>query len=123
MDEELPSLRDGSVKLVAYTIVSVKRDEERVMPGGEGTIVVTENMTGAAFVSWIVARYVQSEGYRKDAYPGLADAEKERKASEEQKYLRVYYVVSHRWPREPLRFEEREVEALGGIRDALGGTV
>jgi hypothetical protein len=121
MDESPPSLEDDLVKLVAYTIVSVKRDEERVMPGGEGTIVFTESMTGAAFVSWIIARYMQSETYRKDAYRGLTGAERERKEREERKYLRVYYVVSHTWPREPMKFEEREVEALAEIRDALGG--
>jgi hypothetical protein len=37
----------------------------------------------------------------------------------ELKYLRVYYVVSHRWPREPMKFEEREIGVLRGIRNNL----
>lgn len=117
----IDDLSDDTVKLVAYTIVSVKRDEERVMPGGEGTLVVTDGMSGEAFVTWIIAKYMQSEEFRKDAYPGLGREEWEKRARAERKYLRVHYVVSRRWPRQPLKFEERQTEALGEIRDALAG--
>jgi len=37
-------LEDEMVKLVAYTIVSVRRDAEHVMPEGEGTFIVTDSM-------------------------------------------------------------------------------
>ena len=123
MSEDLSfdNLSDNAVKLVAYTIVSVMRDEERVMPGGEGTLVVTDGMSREAFVGWIIAKYMQSEKFRQDAYPGVSGEEREKRARAERKYLRVHYVVSHRWPRQPLKFEERETEALSEIRDALTG--
>jgi len=104
------SLEDGMVKLVGYAIVSVKRGEEQVMPGGEGTIVVTANMTAEAFIAWMIGRYIGSEDYQK-----MSETERQS----HQKYLRVHYNVTRRWPREPIRFEERQIEELDQIRQAL----
>jgi hypothetical protein len=107
-------LSDNLVKLVAYTIVSVKRGEERVLPKGTDQIIITSNLSGEAFTTLIIARYFQSQGYN--------DLEENEKVQEEErKYLRVHYVVSRRWPREPLKFEERQIDALNGIRDVLAG--
>jgi hypothetical protein len=53
------SLADGGVKLVAYFIVSVKRDRERVMPNSADTIIVTSTMTDDAFVAYAIGRYLQ----------------------------------------------------------------
>lgn len=123
-DEEkesaLNSLADDMVKLVAYTIVSLKRGHERVMTGGEGTVIVTDNMTGKAFISWILAKYLQEEVEVKE--PGNPPARKPRAetlTAGELKYLRVYYVVSTRWPRFSLAFESEQVKVLKGIRDEL----
>lgn len=112
-------LQDDTVKLIAYTIVSLKRDLERIMDGGKDSIVITENMTGEAFASWILAKYLQQ------TVPDPADPKNKVPRSklihpDELKYLRVYYVVSHRWTREPMKFEEREIGVLEGIRDRLG---
>src|SRR5437660_745042 len=92
-ESALNSLADDMVKLVAYTIVSLKRGAERVMKGGEGTVIVTDNMTGKAFVSWILAKYLQEEVN----VPGPLPVKKARAdilSPGELKYLRVYYVVS-----------------------------
>jgi hypothetical protein len=128
LDESLPiySLNDDTVKLVAYAIVSIKRDRERVMPEGEGTIIVTDPMSGRAFTSWIIASYAQARRAKaeKEADPGRSkqlQKDLERDLRVEGKYLRVYYVVSHRWTREPLEFEERQVTVLEQIRDACSG--
>lgn len=128
LDDSLPiyGLNDDTVKLVAYTIVSIKRDVERVMPEGEGTIIVTDPMSGRAFTSWIIARYAQARRAtaEKEADPGSGkqlQTDLERELTVEGRYLRVYYVVSHRWPREPLDFEERQVAVLEQIRDASAG--
>ncbi|HEY6253581.1 MAG TPA: hypothetical protein VI685_26785 [Candidatus Angelobacter sp.] len=117
-DSELDSLEDDMVKLVAYTIVSLRRGHERVMDGGEGTMIVTDSMTGRAFISWIIARYLQQEvtipcnakpkQLRSDVIP-----------PGELKYLKVYYVVSKRWPRHSLAFEQDQVAVLKEIRDGL----
>jgi hypothetical protein len=116
-------LSDDTVKLVAYTIVSLKRDVERVMTEGEGTIIVSDSMSGRAFTSWIIARYAQARRAKaeKEVDPvrrRQLETELERDFRADGKYLRVYYVVSHRWHREPLEFEEREVAVLEQIRDA-----
>lgn len=108
------SLDDDMVKLVAYTIVSLKRNKERVMPRGAGTIVVTERMTGEAFSSWIIARYLQSSDYR-------TLSEEEKLSRGEERYLRVDYVVSRRWQRLPSTFEEDQLATLEGVRDAISG--
>jgi hypothetical protein len=114
----LISLEDDAVKLIAYTIVSLKRNKERIMDGGKDSVIVTDNMTGEAFTSWIMAKYLQQ------LVPDPKDNKKKVPRSklidpDELKYLRVYYVVSHRWPREPLKFEEREINVLQGIRNHL----
>jgi len=113
----LTNLRDDMVKLVAYTIVSLKRDDEKIMEAGQASVIVTDNMTGDDFSSWILAKYLQQE-----VDPGNGRPKTTRGKSidpEDLKYLRVYYVVSNRWPRQPMDFEEREVEWLGKIRDAM----
>ena len=108
----LSSLNDDMVKLIAYTIVSLKRNEERIMPGGTDQILVTDNMSGETFASWMIARYLQSEDYKK------LDPSK-KLSKEDEKYLRLDYVVRRRWPRQPLRFEERQVELLRQIGGAI----
>jgi len=96
-------LDDEMVKLVAYSIVSLKPDDERMMPEGAGQIVVARRMSGDDFASWTLAKYVQEQA---------VDAG-------ELKYLRVYFVVSTRWPREDRKFEERHVSALREIQQAM----
>jgi hypothetical protein len=108
----LDDLNDDTVKLVAYTIVSVKRDKERVLPKGTDQIVIASNLSSEGFTSMIIAQYFQSQNYK-----DLAEDEKVKE--DDRKYLRVHYVVSRRWPREPIRFEERHIDVLAGIRDAI----
>ena len=113
------SLNDDMVKLVSYTIVSIKRDAERLMPGGTDSLLVTDNMSGETFAAWMIARYLQSDDYKKlleDSRKKLVK-EKERFLEEDEKYLRIDYVVRRRWLRQPLQFEERQVEVLRQIRD------
>lgn len=105
-------LEDEMVKLVSYTIVSIKRGAERIMPGGMGAVIVTDSMTREAFISWVVASYLQSKAY-------AALSSKERLSEEDRKYLRVDYAVPRRWSREPLDFEERQIAVLDEINDAL----
>lgn len=92
-------LDDDFVKLVGYSIVSVRRGRERHVKGGSQ--VIARRMTREAFTSWMIARNADS------IEPG------------EEPYLRVHFTVANRWPREPLEFEERQLAELAGIRDAL----
>ena len=113
----LDDLQDDNVKLIAYTIVSLKPDNERIMDGGQKSVVITENLTGETFVSQTLAGYLQEPVV--DLKSPTRVPRSKLIDSEELKYLRVYYVVSNRWPREPRRFKEREIQALKGIRDEL----
>src|SRR5215469_13605328 len=60
-ENALTNLEDDTVKLVAYTIVSLKRDDERIMDGGQASVIVKERMTGTAFIGWILAKYLQQQ--------------------------------------------------------------
>src|ERR1700680_67146 len=106
------SLEADDVKLVAFTMVSIRRGAERALPGplAAGMTVVTDSQTGEAFVGWVIARYL-----------GALSGEERRALQQDLRYLRVDWVVSHRWPREPLEFERRQVEALSAIRGTLAG--
>jgi len=122
----LTNLEDDMVKLVAYTIVCLRRDKERIMDGGQDSVIVTDNMTGEAFTSMIIAKYLQEEvddpnddtGKKKISRIEWIKLKPEWEL-DDLRYLRVYYVVSHRWPREPLDFEERQIDWLQKIRDVM----
>jgi len=95
-------LRSDEVKLVEYSIVSVRRGHERILPKGIGEVMVTGSMTREGFTAWIVA-----------CYPHLHEV-----PPEDRRYLRVYYRVLTRWPRgRPGR--GRRLAVLEGIRDAI----
>lgn len=103
---------NDDVKLVGYSIISLKRGAERVLPGSGNSMIVTDNISEKDFVSWVIARYLQSEMYAKLK-------QEEKLTEEDKKYLFVDYTVKRRWERNPLEFEEEQIEELEGIRDAL----
>lgn len=96
-------LSNDLVKLVSYSIVSIERDRERKLYEGEK--IVTDNMTGEAFATWMIAEFVQE-------YP-------HRVTHEEKKYLRVYYSVLDSWVRESLHYEQKQLDILAGIERAI----
>jgi hypothetical protein len=107
----LTNLADDQIKLVAYTIVCTKPTKERIMPGGQGSLVITDNLTEDQFVAYVIARYLRPE---KGSPPDVGDVFDKQT---DWKYLRVHYVVSARWPKEPLNADQRQAEALEEIRD------
>jgi hypothetical protein len=128
MDKDL---RDDMLKLVRYKVLFVKRDYEHAFPEQED--LVSENMGGEAFAAWKVAEFIQrlglgetrvperwrkylGEGYVEDVgghlvLRGLPE--------EDKKYLRVYFEVLGRYPREKFRYEQDRVSVLEEIRDRL----
>jgi len=124
-------LRDDMLKLVRYKILFVKREYEHAFPEKED--LVSDNMDGAAFTAWKVAEFIQSlqghgdpvkvpakwveKGYPEPPYAkggnltGLPDWDK--------KYLRVYYEVLERYPREKFKYEEQQIRVLEQIRDKM----
>ena len=122
-------LRDDMLKLVRYKVLFVKREYEHAFPEQED--LVSENMDGAAFTAWKVAEFIQRlqrrprevrvpgrwgrgypEGHREGEWlTGLPDDDK--------KYLRVYYEVMDRYPREKFKYEEQQISVLREIRDEI----
>ena len=66
MSTDFQNLNDDMVKLVAYAIVSVRRGHERILDGGEGTLLVIGKMTSDSFTSFIIGRYLQKEVSKDD---------------------------------------------------------
>jgi hypothetical protein len=108
------NLSDDMVKLVRYTIVSIKRNAERVIHHDQA--IFDDNMTGDAFASWMIAAYLQSERYQRLR---ARDPEVETLAHGDKKYLRVAWEVLSRWPKQDLKFEENQLTYLRGIKEAL----
>src|SRR5712671_1038422 len=128
--DDIYNLDDDLVKLVVYSIISVRRDCERFLEKATGQIVVTDSMRGEDFMNWMIAKYLQSiekdqsaskdvktdkdQSAPKDVKPE-SDCKDAKYTCEDRKYLRIHYAVVRRWPREPMRFEERQVEEIRKI--------
>lgn len=97
-------LRDDMLKLVRYKVLFVKREEERVLQQGDE--LVSDNMDSTAFTAWKIAQLKDS-----DVLKGISD--------EDKKYLRVYFEVLDRYPRERFKYEEDQIKVLEEIRDRL----
>ena len=126
-------LRDDMLKLVRYKVLFVKREYEHAFDEQED--LVSENMDAAAFTAWKVAEFIQ--GLARDPhetrvparwgqkYPGAkyrAGANGEwlkGLPDDDKKYLRIFYEVLDRYPRERFKYEERQIEVLEEIRDNL----
>jgi hypothetical protein len=113
------SLENYDVKLVFYTIVSVKRGFEMILPGGQGGLIVVEKLTDEQFTAMIIARYFKSKDYKD--YKELLEKKNDRGThmftEADVKYLRVQFVMAYKWPREPVEEDRREAEALERMRD------
>jgi hypothetical protein len=125
-------LRDDMLKLVRYKVLFVKRDYEWAFPEKEE--LVSENTDAAGYTAWKIAEFIQDlpktqipEKWRSKKYP---PAELESPPSrdpgmihalpeDDKKYLRVYYEVLERYPRERFKYEERQIEVLEQIRDKM----
>ncbi|MCH9651597.1 MAG: hypothetical protein K0U98_25450 [Deltaproteobacteria bacterium] len=98
------NLSDDMVKLVSYSIVSIQRDREHVLSSARR--VVTDNMDGEGFASWMIAEYLEESG-------------RKRFKDKELQYLRVSYNVEDRWAEQDLKYEEKQLRALDGIERAI----
>jgi len=125
------NLNDDMLKLVRYKILFIKRDYEYAFPEQEE--LVYDNMTDSAFTAWKIAEFIQSldrtevpEKWIKKVPPYPVDrrrvGDKEfihRLDESDKKYLRVYFEVLQRYAREKLKYEEDQLDALRGIREAI----
>jgi hypothetical protein len=140
------NLNDDMLKLVRYKILFVKREYETAFDERED--LVSDNMSSSAFTAWKIAEFVQNiHDYRLPAkwenrsYPeswGKAEryflTDKDRADArysnvpqnrlkalpeEDKKYLRVYFEVLERYPREKFKYEEQQIEILRDIAKEL----
>ncbi len=103
------NLDDDMVKLVEYAIVTIDRGKERILYARDGGTpkdgrlalkLVTESMTPESFSTWVVSEANVSNG-------------------ESAEYLRVYYNVLDRWPKQDLKYEEKQLRILRGIETCI----
>ncbi|MBI2187382.1 MAG: hypothetical protein HYU37_09745 [Acidobacteria bacterium] len=139
------NLNDDMLKLVRYKVLFVKRDYEVAFPEQEE--LVYDNMTETAFTAWKIAEFVQRLNetplppkWARKSYPAnqaekTSDPDIVKKWEDEKnrggerrvywlpesdkKFLRVYFEVLSRYAREKFLHDEREVEVLEQIRDAI----
>lgn len=126
MDKDL---RDDMLKLVRYKVLFVKREYEHAFAERED--LVSDNLDGNAFTAWKVAEFIQELGrgatevpakWREKGYPAAGHRRGGALvglAEEDKKYLRVYYEVLERYPREKFKYEEQQIRVLEQIRDAV----
>ena len=97
------SLSNDQVKVVQYSILTIKADDEALLKETGATWpqtkVFTDNMTGEDFTAWVIAEFVSkhSEDLKKD--PDIA------------KYLRVSYDVVSTYAAEDPHYERALVNA------------
>jgi hypothetical protein len=94
------------VRLYEYYIVSVKPCQEKKVFGPE-SIVITSDMSGEAFSSYVIGLYCLDHKVSRD----------------DVRYLRVCYRINCTLPkeRESCSHAHEQVEILRQIRDAIGG--
>lgn len=131
-------LADDMLKLVRYKILFVRREYEVAFPEQED--LVEDNMDSTSFAAWKVAEFIQRihrDGadlparWKDRRYPFEKDDNGKYKYLDadgkrllglpeaDKKYLRVYYEVLDRYPREKFKHEEQQIRVLEEIRDAL----
>lgn len=123
------NLRDDLLKLVRYKVLFVKREYEHAFAEQES--LIAENLNDAAFTAWKAAEFVQQLANGSTKVPEIwltrnYPPPKYRAGSilkglpdEDKKYLRVFYQVIERYPREKFKFEEQQIEVLEQIRDNI----
>jgi len=121
-------LSGDMLKLVRYKVLFVRREFEVAFPEHED--FVSDNLTESSFVAWKIAEFIQDleartmpvpSKWRSKQYPaGMTTGEFLKGIPhEDKKYLRVYFEVLERYPREAFKYEEQQIRVLGQIRDAL----
>jgi hypothetical protein len=119
------NLNDDMLKLVRYKILFVRREYETAFQERED--LVSDNMSSSAFTAWKIAEFIQHIGdypipgkWKEKNYPKtVQDGKLTGLPEEDKKYLRVYFEVLERYPREKFKYEEQQIEILRDISHKL----
>jgi hypothetical protein len=113
------SLANDDVKYVSYAIVFTKPGFERVMPCGEGSMMLKDRLSDSQFISMLIAKYWGDLCRDSSKAQCKKDAEDLVGDWADCRYLKVYFVNPASWPPDRLFKEERQAKALETLRRAL----
>jgi hypothetical protein len=91
------------VRLIEYTIISIKRCDEKILKKGE--VVDTGDLGEEGIATWLVAEYLQDSGAHL--------------SREERKNLRVYHRVLESWQRHEKDCCDGQTDVLKDINKTL----
>jgi len=91
-----------TLRLIEYTLVSIRRGDERILHHGQR--LVRTSMTQCEFDAVVIAEWVAEHGF----LPG------------EGIYLRVCSQIKCTWEKQPLYYEERQLDILQQISNKIG---
>ena len=127
------------LKLIRYKVLFVKRGYEVAFPEQEE--IVADNTTATEYIAWKVAQFVQQlDGVEVPSKWGKYEDDRPKYPAEskqidsngkkmwvinelpddDKKYLRVFFEVLDRYPRQKFNYETRQIKVLEQIRDRLG---
>jgi hypothetical protein len=110
-------LSGDMLKLVRYKILFVKRDAEYVAHDHEE--LVHDSFSEDGYAAWKVAEYVTNHSVTRAGGEKYFLVEGKEHPVKDEKYLRVYFEVLERYPRQKLEYEERTLKAQERGADAL----
>ena len=104
MDDK--DLSGDDLKLVRYKVLFIKRDHEFAFPERED--LVSADIDESGFTAWKIAEFIQRldetpvpDKWRSKAYPsGSTETYIKRLPEDDKQYLRIFYQVLDRFPRE-----------------------
>jgi hypothetical protein len=124
------SLQGDALKLVRSRVLFVKRDYEFSFPAQED--LFADDLEPGVFEAWKIAEFVQQMADPENApripaswsiyLPAVcrhANGRLRRFPADDNKYLRVFFEVLKYYPRESLRYHERELKILSEIAKSL----
>lgn len=122
-------LNDDMNKLVRYSIICVDRNHEVVLESLRETLV-HDRMDERGFTAWKVVEFSKRMArghvdaphewiHHRPSGVVIEHGKLKELGHEQDKYLRVSYQVVDRFPRERLRYEEKELDALERIANAI----
>jgi len=118
-------LSGDDLKLVRYKILFIKRDYEHAFPEREDLVAADIDETG--FTAWKIAEFIQRltetpipDKWKSKGYPpGATGRHIDRLPEDDKQYLRLFYQVLDRFPREEADYEASQIKVLEQIRDEL----
>jgi hypothetical protein len=122
---------DETVKLVEYTIVSIKPCDERIIKRGQ--VIYADDMEDDGFAAWVIARYLQGDdddegaGHKREGRSDGDEDDRDRRErsrrlpGSEKRYLRVYHRVLESWRRPDDCCDNRQLDVLRDIEKAIRG--